>query len=143
MEHYRPISLCNTLYKLDAKILVRRLKGVLNYLMSSEQGAFVPGKSISDNILIAQEITHSLENFHGTDHYVLVKIDMERVYDKMQWDIIDCVLIHFGFDDTFHMWINGCMRDPLFSVLVNGSPTEFFPSFMSLRQGLPSFSLPF
>jgi len=74
VEHYRPISICNTLYKLVTKILIRRLKGVLNDLISPEQGAFVPERSISDKILIAQEITHSLEDSHGADHYVLAKI---------------------------------------------------------------------
>jgi len=126
VEHYRPISLCNTSYKLVTKILIRRLKGILNDLISPEQGAFVPGRSISDKILVAQEITHSLEDSHGADHY---NVHMK----KMQWDFINHVLFCFGFDDTF----NGCIRDDLFSVLVNGSLTEFFASSMGLRQGCP------
>ena len=114
-------------------------EGVLNDLMSPEQGAFVPGRSISDSILIAQEIAHSLELSCGSDSYILAKIDMERAYDKMQWNFIDRVLMRFGFDDRFWMWINGCLRDPTFAVLVNGSSSEFFSVSMGLRQGLPIY----
>ncbi|KAG0459307.1 hypothetical protein HPP92_022435 [Vanilla planifolia] len=52
-EHYRPISLCNLIYKIVARILVDRLKAVLPSIIASEQGAFVPRRTISDNIFIA------------------------------------------------------------------------------------------
>jgi len=87
--------------------------------------------------LVAQEVAHSLELSCGSDSYVLAKIDMERAYDKMQWDFIDTVLIHFGFDDRFRMWINGCLSDPTFAVLVNDSSSDFFSVSMGLRQGCP------
>ena len=60
-EHFRPTSLCNTVYKLVTKILVHRLKPLLSKLISTEQEVFMPDHSISDNTLLAQEIAHALE----------------------------------------------------------------------------------
>ncbi|KAL2231095.1 UNVERIFIED_CONTAM: hypothetical protein Sindi_1703900 [Sesamum indicum] len=53
---FRPISCCNVLYKIIAKLLVKRLSGVLDNTISPCQGAFIPGRSIGDNILLAQEL---------------------------------------------------------------------------------------
>ncbi|KAL2237611.1 UNVERIFIED_CONTAM: hypothetical protein Sindi_0952800, partial [Sesamum indicum] len=53
---FRPISCCNVLYKIIAKLLVQRLSVVLDKLINPSQAAFIPGRSIGDNILLAQEL---------------------------------------------------------------------------------------
>ena len=83
-HHYRPISLCNVSYKIISKILVNRVKPLLNKIISPLQGAFAPGRLINDNIMLAHEIMHSFKKKKGKTGYMAVKLDMENVYDKLE-----------------------------------------------------------
>ncbi|GMJ11399.1 hypothetical protein HRI_004809100 [Hibiscus trionum] len=65
ISQYHPISLCTVLYKIITKILVNRLKPLLDGLVSQNQVSFVPGRQITDNIILAQEIMHSMARKKG------------------------------------------------------------------------------
>ncbi|XP_070677099.1 uncharacterized protein [Malus domestica] len=62
MTQLRPIALCNVLYKIGAKVIVNRLKGIMDAIMLTQQCASVPGRLISDNSLVASELGHYLHN---------------------------------------------------------------------------------
>ncbi|XP_038982920.1 uncharacterized protein LOC120110939 [Phoenix dactylifera] len=136
-SHFRPISLCTTLYKVVAKIMVGRMKPLLPGIISHEQGAFVAGRNISHNILLAQEMMWDLLRASKRRSLMAIKLDMERAYDRIKWSFLKRALEAYSFHRQWIGWVMGCIRGPKFSILINGTPTLFFESTLGLRQGCP------
>lgn len=90
MNEFRPIALCNVLYKLLAKLLANKLRPTLTEIIDPSQSAFLPKKSIQDNILVAQELAHSI-NF-GRKKHMLLKVDMDKAFDKISCTAIENAL---------------------------------------------------
>ena len=78
VNNYRPISLCNVSYKIITKVMITRLKSLIHLCISPNQGAFAPGRSIQDNILIAHELFSSFNRKKGRKGDLAVKLDLER-----------------------------------------------------------------
>ena len=99
MRELRPISLCNVGYKIISKVLCQRLKTCLPSLISETQTAFLAGRLISDNILIAHEMFHGLRtNKACQGKYMTIKTDMSKAYDRVEWAFIQALLRKLGFD---------------------------------------------
>ena len=82
ISEFRPISLCNVIYKPMSKVLANRLKKVLPYLVSENQSSFQAGKVIADNILMAFETLHYMKHHQsGKTGFMALKLDMSKVYD--------------------------------------------------------------
>ena len=97
--HFRPISLCNVIYKTISKILVNRLKPFMDSLISPFQNAFKKGRSISNNILIAHEIMDILRKKKGRNgSFGALKIDMKKAYDRVRRNFVGAVLTAMNFN---------------------------------------------
>ena len=110
MPQFRPINLCNVSYKIISKVLCQRLKKVLPDRISETQSAFVAGRQISDNVLIAQEMFHSLRTDPGgRNKRMAIKTDMSKAYDRLEWDFISVVMSKMGFSVMWIEWIMRCV----------------------------------
>ncbi|XP_019085420.1 PREDICTED: uncharacterized protein LOC109126369 [Camelina sativa] len=90
MAEFRPINLCNVSYKIISKVLCFRLKRFLPLLVSETQSAFVSGRLITDNILVAQEMFHGLNtNRRCNSEFLAFKTDMSKAYDRVEWDFLE------------------------------------------------------
>lgn len=89
MTNLRPITLCNVLYKILVKVLANRLKEILPYAISKNQSAFVPGRDILDNVLVAFEALHFMKKKNrGHDGEVALKLDIPKAYYQVDWSYL-------------------------------------------------------
>lgn len=132
---YRPISLCNCLYKIISKIIANRLRPILSRHIAPQKFAFLEHRQIQEAIDSAQEAVYTIWTRH--QKAITLKIDLAKDFDCVSWLYINMLLIHLGFPHNFITWIMASITTPTFSVLINGSASHFFHSERGLRQGCP------
>ena len=137
ISQFCPISLCNTLYKLLSRIIVHRLKPYMAEVINPCQAGFVPGRRTSDNIIIVQEVIRTLISRRGRTGYVVIKLDLEKAYDRLEWHFIQDTLEFFQLPPTLITLIMNMVTSTRFHILWNGTHfPEVMPS-RGIRQGDP------
>lgn len=136
-QDYRPISLSNVIYKLIAKTLADRLKPHLPNYIDHSQAAFIQNRHIFSNIVITPEIVHSFSLKSSKHHAFLIKLNLAKAFDRLEWNFINAVLQRLGLQSSFIRLITTCISTTSFSVLVNGEPAEPFSPTRGIRQGCP------
>ncbi|CAA7031764.1 unnamed protein product [Microthlaspi erraticum] len=136
LSDFRPISLCNTVYKVISKILASRLKLVTVNAVQRNQVGFVNGRLLCENVLLASEL---VTDFHkpGPITRGCLQIDITKAYDNVNWDFMVNILEALHLPQKFISWIRSCITSPHYSVALNGELVGFFPGKKGLRQGDP------
>jgi hypothetical protein len=81
-DRYKPIALCNVVYKIISKVIANRLKPLLPTLVSQEQARFVEGRQIMDNIIHAHKLIHTLKLQKREG--MIIQLDLAKSYDKIR-----------------------------------------------------------
>ena len=136
MGDFRPISCCNTVYKCISKIIAKRIHNTLPRLVDHAQSAFIKGRKISDNILLAQDLMRDYHKSSGTPR-ASAKIDLMKAYDSVSWVFLFDLLEVLGFPSKFITWVRACVTSPTYSICFNGESVGYFPGARGLRQGDP------
>lgn len=134
----RPISLCNVLMRILSKVMANRIKPTLNALVSEKQSAFIEGRLLTDNALIAYEINHYIQRkTQGKMGVAGLKVDISKAYDRLEWDFIEVMLERFKFPVTWIERVMKCVKTVSYSFIRNGEVFGEVVPHRGVRQGDP------
>ncbi|KAJ7974647.1 Ribonuclease H protein [Quillaja saponaria] len=108
------------------------------HLVAPNQVSFMPSRKIQDNIILTQVLLHSMRQMKGKKQFMAIKVDLEKAYDRLNWEFIKETLLLVGFDDAFVSLIMSCVSSSMFQVLWNGDVTSQFTRSSGIQQGDPS-----
>ena len=135
IRQYRPIALINVPFKICAKGCATRLTPIAHRTISRSQSAFIRGRNILEGPLALQETLHELRRTR--EPAILLKLDFEKAYDRVNWDFLRQILLTRGFSPVWVHRIMQLVSGGQTAVSVNGEVGHFFRNKRGLRQGDP------
>jgi len=133
VDGFRPIALCNVVYKIISKVITNRLKPLLLALISEEKMGYVEGRQILNNIIQSHEVVHSLKR--NKQAGMIIQLDLTKAYDKRSWSHIRVVLRAYGFNQNWIRWVMALVTTTSFSNLLNGARSRLFTPSRGLEKG--------
>ncbi|XP_039066094.1 uncharacterized protein LOC120211665 [Hibiscus syriacus] len=124
--NFRPISLCTVMYKLIIKIIARRIKQVMPILIMPNQTSFIACRSITENIIINQEVIHSMRQLKTKQVWMAIKVDLEKAFDHLRWEFIQDSLTEDGFPPCTIRLIMHCITSTSMQIQWNGENSSAF-----------------
>ncbi|XP_019163545.1 PREDICTED: uncharacterized protein LOC109159892 [Ipomoea nil] len=134
---FRPITLLNVIFKIISKVVVNRLRPLMDKLVGPHQNSFLPGRSTLDNIVLTQEIMHGMRKKKGKKGSLVMKIDLHKAYDSIDWSFLKHTLQDFGFPTQLISLILFSLKESSIGILWNGGKLPAFTPERGLRQGDP------
>ncbi|KAL8135470.1 hypothetical protein AgCh_010202 [Apium graveolens] len=134
----RPIFPCNILVKVITKVIANRTKEFLKDVISENQSAFIPGRLISDNILISYKSMHYLKRKkRGEEGFMALKLDMSKAYDRIEWDYLRAILLTLDFHEWWVQLIMQCICSVKYKVVHGLREMGSIVPTRGIRQGDP------
>lgn len=124
------------MYKLIMKVIANRFKIVFHNIILQEQAGFIADRNITDNVIIAQEVIHSIRSKKQNKNWMALKLDVEKAYDRVSWEFINASLQAAGTPVFLISVIMNAITSSL-QILWNGIPTQKFTPIRGIRQGCP------
>lgn len=138
MIDLRPIALCTVAYKSSRRQMANRLKPILECIISEEQSAFVPGRLITDNIMVAFEMQHFLKRKNQRkEGFAALKLDMSKAYDRVEWYFLSAIMLKLGFSSLWVQLVMACVTTTDLFILNQGEEIGPIYPERGLRQGDP------
>lgn len=138
MTEFRPISLCNVCYKIIARAMMNRLRPLMYNIIDDTQSAFIPGRLISDNIILGFEVTHWMRSWKkGKYVYTSLKLDMSKAYDCVEWSFLEAIMVKMGFGAQWIEKVMRCISTVTLSFALNQEVVGKIKPKRGIRQGDP------
>ncbi|KAF3788134.1 reverse transcriptase-like protein [Nymphaea thermarum] len=139
IQDFRPITLCNSIYKIISRVMVARLQPILSCIIGEQQGVFVKNKVIHDQVALANEVVDLLSS--RKEETLCLKLDYSEAYGRVSWTFLANSMLRLGFHGKWIQLIMKCVSSPMFSMLMNGVEGRAFKGRWGLA-GRSSLVLP-